>query len=209
MLLVLMMVVRLLILVVRLIGRTVLRGFSGPTVQLIVLLFVDQVVMQIVADPMARLSLLVEDLVKCFDFTRVAVRVVVLLLFFAVALALSPLALPGEQVGLPFLLDLLDLLLRDLDLLGQFDLFFGLRLEEGLGLVSRLVWVSFGLVSICFQFGSFGFDLISICISVKQKHPPHQSVAFNSIHSHSFSYICVFSPTRCTGQTNRTLRFDS
>ena len=155
MLLVLMMVVRLL--VVRLIGRTVLRGFSGPTVQLIVLLFVDQVVMQIVADPMARLSLLVEDLVKCFDFTRVAVRVVVLLLFFAVALALSPLALPGEQVGLPFLLDLLDLLLRDLDLLGQFDLFFGLRLEEGLGLVSRLVWVSFGLVSICFQFGFVWF----------------------------------------------------
>lgn len=150
MLLVLMMVVRLLILVVRLIGRTVLRGFSGPTVQLIVLLFVDQVVMQIVADPMARLSLLVEDLVKCFDFTRVAVRVVVLLLFFAVALALSPLALPGEQVGLPFLLDLLDLLLRDLDLLGQFDLFFGLRLEEGLGLVSRLVWFSFDLLSIWF-----------------------------------------------------------
>ena len=83
--------------------------------------------MQIVADPVAGLGFLVQDLVKCFNFTRIAVRISILLLFLAISLALPSLALPGEQIGLPFFLDLLDLLLRDLDLLSQFDLFFGLH----------------------------------------------------------------------------------
>lgn len=124
-------------LVVGLVGRTGRIRFGRSAIQQIVLLFVDQVVMQIVADPMTGLGFLIQDLVKCFDFTRVAVRISILQLFFAVSFALPSFAFPGKQIGLPLFLDLLDLLFRDLDLLSQFNLFFGLqwRKKEGLDLV--------------------------------------------------------------------------